>query len=149
MDTFFSFLTCVKKERNGWDQMLEKGMVSESGSLLRGTWYQGLGDLSPAPVPLLTGTSSKLLSHLRAEPPLQNGDWTRSFLFGAWCSRLSVTRLVCSWSWGWGWSSHQPNHPGCVLESYLEWPRRGTQVSRNCQCILVTSSDKGWTRWRD
>lgn len=74
MDTFFSFLTCVKKERNGWDQMLEKGMMSESGSLLRGTWYQGLGDLSPAPVPLLTVTSSKLLSHLRAEPPLQNGE---------------------------------------------------------------------------
>ena len=74
MDTFFSFLTCVKKERNGWDQMLEKGMVSESGSLLRGTWYQGLGDLSPAPVPLLTGTSSKLLSLLRAESPLHNGE---------------------------------------------------------------------------
>ena len=77
------YLTCVKKERNVWDQILEKGMMSEFGSLLRGSWYQGLGHLSPAPVPLLTVTSSKLLSHLRSEPPLQNGDWIRSFLFRA------------------------------------------------------------------
>ena len=119
---------------------------------LRGTWDQEPGEVTPVSAPLLTMTSGRLLSQLRSQPPLQIEEIGLDHLSLEFdVSRFPITCLVCSWRQikpRLGFSSTKSSKL-CSRGLPAVTQKRETQLARNCQCVPLTSSDRGQTGWID